>query len=98
MDIESGQQDYVRLMTIHSAKGLEFRVVFLVGAEEGLFPGYRSMNSEADLEEERRLAYVAITRAREKLYITTARSRLVFGQTQSLMVSLRARNSRSLSG
>ncbi len=87
MDQDAGEQDFVRLMTIHSAKGLEFKAVFLVGAEEGLFPGYRSMASESDIEEERRLAYVAITRAREKLYITTARSRLVFGQTQSLMVS-----------
>ncbi|MDD2458310.1 MAG: UvrD-helicase domain-containing protein [Eubacteriales bacterium] len=87
MDNDAGEQDYVRLMTIHSAKGLEFKAVFLVGAEEGLFPGYRSMASEADIEEERRLAYVAITRAQEKLYVTTARSRLVFGQTQSLMVS-----------
>ena len=87
MDNDAGEQDFVRLMTIHSAKGLEFKAVFLVGAEEGLFPGYRSMASESDIEEERRLAYVAITRAREKLYVTTARSRLVFGQTQSLMVS-----------
>jgi DNA helicase-2/ATP-dependent DNA helicase PcrA len=87
MDNDAGEQDFVRLMTIHSAKGLEFKAVFLVGAEEGLFPGYRSMASESDIEEERRLAYVAITRAREKLYVTTARSRLVFGQPQSLMVS-----------
>lgn len=86
MDDEKGQ-DTIRLMTIHSAKGLEFRTVFVVGAEEGLFPGYRSMESEASIEEERRLAYVAITRAREKLYVTTARSRLLFGQTQNLMVS-----------
>ncbi|MEA4889825.1 MAG: UvrD-helicase domain-containing protein [Clostridiaceae bacterium] len=87
MDEDRENQDYVRLMTIHSAKGLEFGTVFLVGAEEGLFPGYRAMGSEADIEEERRLAYVAITRARSKLYITTARSRLVFGQTQSMQVS-----------
>ncbi len=87
MDNDAGEQDFVRLMTIHSAKGLEFKAVFLVGAEEGLFPGYRSMASESDIEEERRLAYVAITRAREKLYVTTARSRLVFGQTQRFMVS-----------
>ena len=87
MDEDRENQDYVRLMTIHSAKGLEFGTVFLVGAEEGLFPGYRSMENEADIEEERRLAYVAITRAKRKLYITTARSRLVFGQTQNLSVS-----------
>jgi DNA helicase-2/ATP-dependent DNA helicase PcrA len=87
MDNDQGENDFVRLMTIHSAKGLEFKTVFLIGAEEGLFPGYRAMASESDIEEERRLAYVAITRARQKLYITTTRSRLVFGQTQSLMVS-----------
>ncbi len=87
MDEDRENRDYVRLMTIHSAKGLEFGAVFLVGAEEGLFPGYRAMGSESDIEEERRLAYVAMTRAKQKLYITTARSRLVFGQTQSLAVS-----------
>jgi DNA helicase II / ATP-dependent DNA helicase PcrA len=87
MDEDRENRDYVRLLTIHSAKGLEFGVVFLVGAEEGLFPGYRAMGSEADIEEERRLAYVAMTRAKKKLYITTARSRLVFGQTQSMAVS-----------
>ncbi|MDD2533930.1 MAG: UvrD-helicase domain-containing protein [Eubacteriales bacterium] len=87
MDDDRDQSDFIRLMTIHSAKGLEFKVVFLVGAEEGLFPGYRSMASESDIEEERRLAYVAITRARQKLYITTTRSRLVFGQTQAMPVS-----------
>lgn len=87
MDQDKNQQDYVRLLTIHSAKGLEFKTVFLVGTEEGLFPGFRARDSEAEMEEERRLAYVAITRAREKLYITTARSRLVFGQTLSMPVS-----------
>ena len=87
MDEDRENQDYVRLMTIHSAKGLEFGTVFLIGAEEGLFPGYRAMGSEMDIEEERRLAYVAMTRARQKLFITTARTRLVFGQTQNLMVS-----------
>jgi len=87
MDEDRENQDYVRLLTIHSAKGLEFGTVFLIGAEEGLFPGYRANESEAAIEEERRLAYVAITRAKRKLYITTARSRLVFGQTQSMPVS-----------
>lgn len=87
MDEDKENQDYVRLMTIHSAKGLEFGTVFLIGAEEGLFPGYRANESEAAIEEERRLAYVAITRAKRKLFITTARSRLVFGQTQSMPVS-----------
>ena len=84
MDEDRENRDYVRLLTIHSAKGLEFGTVFLVGAEEGLFPGYRAMDSETDIEEERRLAYVAMTRAKVKLYVTTARSRLVFGQTQCL--------------
>jgi len=87
MDEDRNDNDYVRLMTIHSAKGLEFRTVFLVGAEEGLFPGYRALASDQDLEEERRLAYVAITRARERLFITTARNRLIFGQTQTMPVS-----------
>ncbi len=72
----------VVLMTVHSAKGLEFPVVFLTGMEEGLFPGYRSQTDMAELEEERRLAYVAITRAKEKLYITYAKNRMLFGRTQ----------------
>lgn len=76
--------DFVRLLTIHSAKGLEFGVVFLIGTEEGIFPGTRSMDNEEAIEEERRLAYVAITRARKKLHITSARSRMLFGQTQEL--------------
>ncbi len=83
-DNEGTSDDFVRLLTIHSAKGLEFSVVFLVGAEEGIFPGTRSMESEEAIEEERRLAYVAITRARKKLHITSARSRMLFGQTQEL--------------
>lgn len=87
MDQDKENQDYVRLMTIHSAKGLEFQTVFLVGTEEGLFPGFRARDSEAEMEEERRLGYVAITRAKQKLYITTARSRLVFGQTMAMPVA-----------
>lgn len=83
-DSENLGDDFVKLLTIHSAKGLEFHVVFLVGTEEGIFPGVRSMDSMEGLEEERRLAYVAITRARKKLHITTARSRILFGQTQEL--------------
>lgn len=71
----------VSLMTVHSAKGLEFPVCFLVGLEEDIFPGYRSRESKEEMEEERRLAYVAITRAQEKLVITAARSRLLYGQT-----------------
>lgn len=74
-------QDTVMLMTVHSAKGLEFRNVFLVGMEQGVFPGNRSLNTPQDLEEERRLAYVALTRAKEKLTLTTAASRMLFGMT-----------------
>lgn len=74
-------QDTVMLMTVHSAKGLEFRNVFLVGMEQGVFPGNRSLSTPQDLEEERRLAYVALTRAKEKLMLTTAASRMLFGMT-----------------
>ncbi|MBR0303633.1 MAG: UvrD-helicase domain-containing protein, partial [Clostridia bacterium] len=72
----------VVLMTIHSAKGLEFPVVFLPGMEEGLFPGYQSIFDESEIEEERRLAYVAITRAKSVLYITCAHERMLNGSTQ----------------
>lgn len=71
----------VSLMTIHSAKGLEFDTVFIAGMEEGIFPGVRSMDNAESLEEERRLAYVAITRAKKNLFITHAQSRMLFGQT-----------------
>ena len=81
------ETDAVVLMTIHSAKGLEFPVVFLAGAEEGIFPGSQSLNNPEELPEERRLAYVAITRAKEKLYITCAAQRLLYGQTQRFRVS-----------
>ncbi len=74
--------DQVVLMTLHSAKGLEFPVVFLIGAEEGVFPHTRALTEPDELEEERRLAYVGITRARERLYITHAWSRSLFGSTQ----------------
>lgn len=74
-------EDSVVLMTIHSAKGLEFPIVFLSGLEEGIFPGMRSMNSEEDIEEERRLCYVAITRAKQRLYITKTVSRTLYGKT-----------------
>ncbi len=73
--------DTLVMMTMHSAKGLEFPAVFLVGAEEGIFPGNRVWSDPQELEEERRLCYVAITRAREKLHITAARQRLLYGQT-----------------
>ncbi len=72
----------VTLMTLHSAKGLEFSTVFLVGLEEGIFPGMRSMESEEELEEERRLCYVGITRAKKRLFITHARCRTLFGSTR----------------
>ena len=68
-------------MTLHNAKGLEFPVVFMVGMEDGVFPHYRSMGDSAQLEEERRLAYVGITRAQERLYLTHAWSRSLFGST-----------------
>lgn len=73
--------DSVVLMTIHSAKGLEFPVVFLAGMEEGIFPGMRSMESQDDIEEERRLCYVAITRAKKVLHVTKAMQRTVHGKT-----------------
>ena len=76
------EEALVSLMTIHSAKGLEFDVVYLVGAEEGIFPSSRSYESPDGMEEERRLAYVAVTRAKQELLITTASNRLLFGSTQ----------------
>ncbi len=76
-------QDAMTLMTIHAAKGLEFENVFLIGLEEGIFPGRRSMDSPEEIEEERRLAYVAITRAKQQLYITTTSYRMLYGQTAS---------------
>ncbi len=81
IDDLDGDNDRVVLMTLHSAKGLEFPVVFIPGFEEGVFPGMRSMESDAELEEERRLCYVGITRAREKLYLTSTYSRTLFGTT-----------------
>lgn len=77
----------VTLMTLHSAKGLEFLVVFIVGMEEGLFPHSRAMLDTGELEEERRLMYVGITRAKEKLYLTYTRQRLYFGTRSSNLVS-----------
>ena len=73
--------DAVVLMTMHAAKGLEFPVVFLVGMEEGIFPSQQNFGEPSELSEERRLAYVAITRAKEKLYITHARTRMMYGKT-----------------
>lgn len=79
--------DSVTLMTLHSAKGLEFPVVFLVGMEEGIFPGYKSIGEPKELEEERRLCYVGITRAKEHLFLTCARQRTIFGSTSCNAVS-----------
>lgn len=83
-DVDSYEEEAseVTLMTLHAAKGLEFPVVFLVGMEEGVFPLSRAMMEEAELEEERRLAYVGITRAEEALYLTNALSRTLYGKTQ----------------
>lgn len=80
-------ENSVTLMTLHSAKGLEFPVVFLVGMEEGLFPSYKSIGEQKELEEERRLCYVGITRAREYLFLTCARQRTIFGSTSCNKIS-----------
>ena len=77
----------VSLMTLHSSKGLEFPIVFLVGLEEGLFPNYRSLNDPAALEEERRLCYVGITRAQELLFLSAARERRLYGQREPAVSS-----------
>jgi len=81
LDRDDNVTDRVLMMTIHSAKGLEFDTVFIVGAEEGIFPGSRSIGDPAELEEERRLCYVAMTRAERCLYFISARSRMIFGKT-----------------
>ena len=80
-------EDTVTLMTLHSAKGLEFPVVFLVGMEEGIFPGYKSIGEHKELEEERRLCYVGITRAKENLFLTCSKQRTIFGSTSCNQVS-----------
>ncbi|NJM76346.1 MAG: DNA helicase PcrA [Acaryochloridaceae cyanobacterium RU_4_10] len=80
--------DTVTLMTLHSAKGLEFPIVFLVGLEQGLFPNFRSLDDPAALEEERRLCYVGITRAQERLFISHARERRLYGSRESAIASL----------
>ncbi len=80
-------QETVTLMTLHSAKGLEFKNVFLIGMEEGIFPGMRSMNTAEEMEEERRLCYVGITRAKERLFLSYADTRTMFGTTKYNMKS-----------
>ena len=87
LDNMEDTDESVTLMTLHSAKGLEFPVVFLVGMEEGIFPGYKSITEPGELEEERRLCYVGITRAKEKLLLTCARQRTIFGSTSCNAVS-----------
>ncbi|MGM0752188.1 MAG: DNA helicase PcrA [Bacillota bacterium] len=87
LDEDDQPKDSVILMTLHAAKGLEFPVVFLMGMEEGVFPHSRSLMEEDEMEEERRLAYVGITRAEEQLYLTNAQMRTLFGQTKMNPVS-----------
>ena len=79
--------DCVTMMTIHSAKGLEFPLVYVVGMEEGIFPGNSAQFDEGELEEERRLCYVAMTRARNRLILTNARQRMLYGRTSTNKVS-----------
>jgi len=81
LDSYDSDADRVSLMTMHSAKGLEFDTVFLVGAEDNIFPSYRSLGDNSEMEEERRLAYVAITRAKRNLYVTHTQYRMLYGQT-----------------
>jgi DNA helicase II / ATP-dependent DNA helicase PcrA len=81
LDDDGEKVDSITLMTLHSAKGLEFPVVFLIGLEEGVFPHSRSLMDESEMEEERRLAYVGITRAEKSLFITNAQMRTLFGRT-----------------
>lgn len=87
VDKTEDKENSVTLLTVHSAKGLEFPVVFLVGMEEGLFPIRRALDSESELEEERRLCYVAITRAKKLLFITRSKIRTIYGQTSYSMAS-----------
>ena len=87
LDNMQDEDDSVLLMTLHSAKGLEFETVFLVGMEEGIFPGFKSIGEPQELEEERRLFYVGITRAKRFLYLTCARRRTIFGSTSYNPVS-----------
>lgn len=81
-DLGEGDADRVNMLTLHAAKGLEFQVVFLAGVEDGIFPSARAIEGEGDLSEERRLCYVGMTRARERLFISGSASRLLFGSVQ----------------
>ncbi len=87
LDSVEEEDNCVTLMTMHAAKGLEFPVVFTIGMEEGVFPGYRAIGEEEELEEERRLCYVALTRAKERLYLTCAAQRMLFGRTSANLPS-----------
>lgn len=81
-DNDQGESDRVNMLTLHAAKGLEYQIVFITGAEEGIFPSSRALAGESDLSEERRLCYVGMTRARERLFISGSASRLLFGAIQ----------------
>ena len=87
LDNYDRESDSVVMMTMHSAKGLEFPTVFIVGCEEGIFPGIRAIGEPEEMEEERRLCYVAVTRAKRRLYLTCARQRMLFGRTTANRVS-----------
>ena len=94
LDSQADSDNCVTLMTMHSAKGLEFPCVFVVGMEDGLFPGNRAMGDEEEMEEERRLCYVAMTRAKEKLTLTNTRQRTLYGRTSPAMPPAFSRRSR----
>ncbi len=83
LDSHDPSEDAVVMMTMHSAKGLEFPTVFVVGMEEGIFPGIRAIGEMEEMEEERRLCYVALTRAKQRLYLTCASQRMLFGRTSN---------------
>ncbi len=87
LDSQEDSDNCVTMMTMHAAKGLEFPVVFAVGMEEGLFPGFRAIGEQEELEEERRLCYVAMTRAKEQLHLSCAAQRMLFGRTAAYMPS-----------
>lgn len=84
---EMNSDDYLSIATIHAAKGLEWKVVFVVGMDEGIFPGNRAITDLSQMREERRLAYVAVTRARERLFVTRAQSRFLYGERKYMVVS-----------